>query len=62
MFALERLKREQFVDPKKGDSSQGAGGGGVVYNITFQGVPAANLCGQCVDNKPMHPIIEVKSE
>ena len=62
MFALERLKREQYADPKKGDSRQGSGGGGVVYNITFQGVPAPNLCGQCVDSQPTHPIIEVKSE
>jgi len=63
MFALERLKRDQFSDPKKSDSGQATGkGGGIVYNITFQGGPQPNLCGVCVGNPLQSPVIDIKGE
>ena len=65
-FALERLRRDQYADPRNADhggkGGKGGNGGGVVYNITFQGAPQPNLCGVCVGNSPNQPIIDIKSE
>lgn len=61
MFALERLKRDQFSDPNKSDSDKGSGkGGGIVYNITFQNVSQPNLCGGCVGKSVDSQIIDVE--
>lgn len=64
-FALERLRRDQYADPRNADHGGGKGGGnggGVVYNITFQGAPQPNLCGVCVGNSSNQPIIDIKGE
>lgn len=63
MFALERLKREQFADPKKHNATgNGDGGGGTVYNISFYGAQPGNLCGVCVGNPTPQPIIDIKGD
>ena len=64
MFALERLRRESFADPKRSEvGAAGAGrGGGITYNITFAGNAPANLCGICATQQPQPQIIEVKGE
>lgn len=62
MFALERVKREQFADPKNDPRRQSVQiGGGVTYNITFQGGrPDGNLCGVCVDKCGASNVIDIK--
>lgn len=63
MFALERLSRDQYADPKKDSGGKGgASGGGITYNITFQGGFQPNLCGGRVDIQPQPPIIDIKGE
>ena len=64
MFALERLRRESFSDPKRSEvgAAGGGRGGGITYNITFAGNAPANLCGICATPQPQPQIIEVKGE
>lgn len=66
MFTLERLKRDQFSDPKKHTgASDGGKGGGTTYNINLQVVQtpsAPNLCGKCEETSPSQAIIEIKGE
>lgn len=62
-FILERLRRDSYSDPKNAQGGGGqAKGGGVTYNITFNGSPQANLCGLRVGNPTEQPIIDIKTE
>lgn len=62
-FALERLRRDEFADPRLSVNQQGGRGGGVTYNITFNnGTMPPNLCGGRVANPLDAPVIDIKSE
>lgn len=62
-FVLERLRRESFSDPKNAQGGGGpAKGGGVTYNITFNGSQSPNLCGLRVGNPAEPPVIDIKAE
>ena len=62
-FALERLRRDEFADPRLSVNQQGGRGGGVTYNITFNnGTMPPNLCGGRVANPLDPPVIDIKSE
>ena len=62
-FALERLRRDEFADPRLSVNQQGGRGGGVTYNITFNnGMMPPNLCGGRVANPLDAPVIDIKSE
>ena len=61
-FALERLRRDEFADPRLSVNQQGGRGGGVTYNITFNGGTMPNLCGGRVANPLDAPVIDIKSE
>ena len=64
-FALERLDRDRFSDPRNERSpARGGQGGNITYNINFNGgaLPsgAPNLCGECVADNGTNPIIDIK--
>lgn len=62
-FALERLRRDEFADPRLSCNQAGGRGGGVTYNITFNsGSMPPNLCGGRVANPLDPPVIDIKSE